>query len=91
MRSVQLNPMEQFSKKSVFFSVPRLFLKNFLQFLRELHCWIADILKYTNPGEQNCGDRVLEERKETVRLQVLYFPYKFVIPCGSNKSINFIS
>ncbi len=40
-------------RKKRFFSVPRLFLKNFLQSLRELHCWIADRLKFTNPGEQN--------------------------------------
>ena len=50
-RSVQIQWSN--SQKKRFFSVPRLFLKNFLQSLRELHCWIADRLKYTNPGEQN--------------------------------------
>ena len=35
------------------FSVPRMFLTKFHQSLRNLHCWIANRLKYTNPGEQN--------------------------------------
>ena len=40
--------MEQCSKK-VLFSVPKMVPTKFLQSLRDLHCWIANRLEYTNP------------------------------------------
>ena len=45
--------MEQCSKKSAFFqsffSVPKMVPTKFLQSLRDLQCWIANRLEYTNP------------------------------------------
>ena len=40
--------MEQCLKK-VLFSVPKMVPTKFLQSLRDLHCWIANRLEYTNP------------------------------------------
>ena len=40
--------MEQCSKK-VLFSVLKMVPTKFLQSLRDLHCWIANRLEYTNP------------------------------------------
>ena len=36
-------------EKSDFFSVSKMVPKKFLQSLRDLHCWIAIRLEYTNP------------------------------------------
>ena len=41
--------MEQCSKKVLFFSVPKMVPTKFLQSLRDVHCWIANRLEYTNP------------------------------------------
>ena len=40
-------------RKKWFFSVPRRYKPNFVQFLYELHCYRANRLKYTDPLEQN--------------------------------------
>ncbi len=61
--------------KVIFFN-RKMFQTKSLQSLRQLDCWIANRLNYTNPGEQN-WDRALEGRNEVPKLLLLYFPIHF--------------